>query len=259
MASRPRSRAFRTRLGADHGLRQLCRGLRRGFCLPGAGAVTIHKITAATDCGPCRQPAADRGADRRQSFAYGLSTACSTARCTVKDGRPWSEENFDTYPRSCGWTEMPKPSRAVVMPVRRLLGRRRRADDRGRGTRGPERDLRGHGQAGAPDPDQERRPPQGVIRTAAILGLAVLGAGAEAAEIIPAAPPGALSCSGCHAVRPGPDEVLPRITGRPPEEIVAAMAAFRSGERPATVMDRIAKGFTDEESRAIAIWLGRVR
>lgn len=29
---------------------------------------------------------------------------------------------------------------------------------------------------------------------------------------------------------------------------------FRTGERAATVMDRIAKGFTDEEIRAIAEW-----
>jgi len=33
------------------------------------------------------------------------------------------------------------------------------------------------------------------------------------------------------------------------------MAAFRSGQKPATVMDRIAKGFTDAETRAIADWL----
>jgi cytochrome c553 len=33
------------------------------------------------------------------------------------------------------------------------------------------------------------------------------------------------------------------------------MAAFRSGERPATLMNRIAKGFSDEESRAIGVWL----
>ncbi|MBV8336197.1 MAG: hypothetical protein JO358_12310, partial [Alphaproteobacteria bacterium] len=37
-----------------------------------------------------------------------------------------------------------------------------------------------------------------------------------------------------------------------PEEIVAAMQAFRSGERSSTVMGRIAKGFSDDEIRAIA-------
>jgi sulfide dehydrogenase cytochrome subunit len=35
------------------------------------------------------------------------------------------------------------------------------------------------------------------------------------------------------------------------------MQAFRTGARPATVMDRIAKGFTDEEIRAIAAWVGQ--
>jgi sulfide dehydrogenase cytochrome subunit len=32
------------------------------------------------------------------------------------------------------------------------------------------------------------------------------------------------------------------------------MQAFRAGQMPATVMDRIAKGFTDEEIQAIAAW-----
>lgn len=39
------------------------------------------------------------------------------------------------------------------------------------------------------------------------------------------------------------------------DEIVAAVAAYRSGARPATVMDRLAKGFTDDEIRAIAAWI----
>jgi cytochrome c553 len=33
------------------------------------------------------------------------------------------------------------------------------------------------------------------------------------------------------------------------------MAELRSGARPATVMDRIAKGFSEDETRAIAGWL----
>jgi cytochrome c553 len=32
------------------------------------------------------------------------------------------------------------------------------------------------------------------------------------------------------------------------------MQAFRSGQRAATVMDRIAKGFSDAEVEAIATW-----
>ena len=37
------------------------------------------------------------------------------------------------------------------------------------------------------------------------------------------------------------------------------MLAFRSGAQPATVMDRIAKGFSDEEIRAIAAWFAAQR
>lgn len=66
-------------------------------------------------------------------------------------------------------------------------------------------------------------------------------------------PPGALSCGGCHA--PAPEGAIPSLAGRNAGEIVADMQAFRSGARPATVMDRIAKGFSDEETRAIADWL----
>jgi cytochrome c553 len=47
---------------------------------------------------------------------------------------------------------------------------------------------------------------------------------------------------------------VPRLAGRPASEIVAAMQAFRDGGRPATVMDRIAKGFSDPETAAIAAW-----
>jgi cytochrome c553 len=63
-------------------------------------------------------------------------------------------------------------------------------------------------------------------------------------------PPGALSCSGCHGSAPPP----PVLAGRDAGEIVAALDAFRAGERPATVMDRIAKGFTHAEALAIAAW-----
>lgn len=69
-------------------------------------------------------------------------------------------------------------------------------------------------------------------------------------------PPGASSCLGCHAVAAddGPVQSLSTLTA---EQIVTAMQAFRSGARPATVMDRVAKGFSDEEIRAIAQWYAR--
>ena len=55
------------------------------------------------------------------------------------------------------------------------------------------------------------------------------------------------SCSGCHANSAKLNTAIPRIRGLPATVIVEAMRSFRSGRRPATVMDRIAKGFTDDE------------
>jgi sulfide dehydrogenase cytochrome subunit len=70
------------------------------------------------------------------------------------------------------------------------------------------------------------------------------------------APPGATSCSGCHPAKRWVDTVVPRLVGRNPAEIVAAMQGFKSGALPATVMGRIAKGFSEEEIKAIAAWYG---
>ena len=80
---------------------------------------------------------------------------------------------------------------------------------------------------------------------------------AAAAPAVP--PPGAASCTGCHAANAKVETGVPRIAGRNPAEIVAAMEAFRSGQKPASVMDRIAKGFSDAEIRAIADWFGAER
>ena len=69
-------------------------------------------------------------------------------------------------------------------------------------------------------------------------------------------PPGASSCSGCHPASAAVDTPVKRLVGRKADEIVADVKAFRSGEKAATIMDRIAKGFTDEEIKAIADWYG---
>ena len=84
----------------------------------------------------------------------------------------------------------------------------------------------------------------------AVASWLALGVPAQAAS-----PPGASSCSGCHALREASASAIPGIYGRNSGEVLAAMIAFRDGSRPATVMNRIAKGFSEEELRAIAAWL----
>ena len=70
----------------------------------------------------------------------------------------------------------------------------------------------------------------------------------------PTPPPGASSCSGCHATSKSVETLVPRLVGRSPAEIEAAMQEFRTGQKPASVMDRIAKGFSADELAAIADW-----
>ncbi|MDP1750646.1 MAG: cytochrome C [Reyranella sp.] len=86
-----------------------------------------------------------------------------------------------------------------------------------------------------------------------VLALALLSGGpAQAAD----APPGASSCTGCHAPMKVTDSVIPRIAGRKVADIVTFMREYRSGAWPSSVMGRIAKGFDDQQTEAIAAWFG---
>ncbi|HEX2654812.1 MAG TPA: cytochrome C [Xanthobacteraceae bacterium] len=80
---------------------------------------------------------------------------------------------------------------------------------------------------------------------------------ASAASLEP--PAGATACSGCHPMseKTSIKFKIPftRLAGRDPREIESAMQAFRSGQRPSTIMERIARGFSEEEIHAIAVWL----
>ena len=50
------------------------------------------------------------------------------------------------------------------------------------------------------------------------------------------------------AAPPGDEPTYPHI--------VTAMQGFKSGQLPSTVMNRLAKGFSDDEIKAIAAWYG---
>jgi|ERR1700720_1835707 sulfide dehydrogenase cytochrome subunit len=86
------------------------------------------------------------------------------------------------------------------------------------------------------------------VSVAAAMVLLTTGAGSTA-EV----PAGASSCTGCHSAASGSD-AMRALGGMPAAEISAKMVAFKSGNAPATIMDRIAKGFTENEIQAIATW-----
>jgi cytochrome c553 len=93
------------------------------------------------------------------------------------------------------------------------------------------------------------RIPSGLGFRAAAFGVLIIGA-AQAAD----APPGVLSCSGCHPAKRFVDTSVPRLAGRNAAELVTAMQAFKAGALPATIMNHIARGFSDDEIKAIADW-----
>jgi isoquinoline 1-oxidoreductase beta subunit len=75
------------------------------------GALKIHRIVAATDCGHAVNPQQIE-AQVEGSFVYGLSAALY-GECTVKDGRI-QQTNFDSYP-VMKIKDMPKVE-TIVMP-----------------------------------------------------------------------------------------------------------------------------------------------
>jgi len=70
----------------------------------------------------------------------------------------------------------------------------------------------------------------------------------------------ASNCAACHGTggRAAAGSAVPGLAGRPAGELVQAMAQFKSGGRPATVMHQIAKGYSDAEIAAMAEHFSRL-
>jgi sulfide dehydrogenase cytochrome subunit len=92
------------------------------------------------------------------------------------------------------------------------------------------------------------------MRVALVGAVVLVASGAPALAASSEPPAGASSCSGCHAAGARVDTTVPRLIGRSAADIVSQMQAFKTGQKQSTVMDRIAKGFTDPEVQAIAEW-----
>jgi cytochrome c553 len=92
-----------------------------------------------------------------------------------------------------------------------------------------------------------------MVRTIALVGALCLAPAAFGQES--SARNLASGCAICHGTdgRAVTKEVIP-LAGLPREHIAAQMRAFRDGQRPATVMHQIAKGYTDAQIDALAAW-----
>lgn len=82
---------------------------------------------------------------------------------------------------------------------------------------------------------------------AALLALPLATATAQAQ-----APLAAEGCYGCHGPGGAGAAAIPALAGRDAAELRALMMAFRANERPATIMGRVARGYTEAEIAAVA-------
>ena len=66
-------------------------------------------------------------------------------------------------------------------------------------------------------------------------------------------------CTGCHGERGvSSGSALPSIAGLDPRYLMRVMNEFKNEERPATLMDRIAKGYSFRELRSIAAYFSEL-
>ena len=94
----------------------------------------------------------------------------------------------------------------------------------------------------------------------ALIGVAgLLGAAAAQAQEISRAAIIATTCYTCHGtfgVSPG---TIPSINDISADRMVSILQGFRSGQRASTVMGRHASGYTDDEIKEVAEYLGNLQ
>jgi cytochrome c553 len=94
-----------------------------------------------------------------------------------------------------------------------------------------------------------------VLGGAAVLCWVPLGAGLAAGDPRANAEVRSLAatCAACHGTdgRAFSGPPMLRLAGKPKAEFVQQMRAFRDGTRDATVMQQIAKGYSDEQTEAL--------
>ncbi len=85
------------------------------------------------------------------------------------------------------------------------------------------------------------------------IGLFLLPLTAQAGQASPSVL--ADACAACHGTDGKSPSTIPSIQGKSADYMRQRLMAFKSGEREGTVMNRIAKGYSDAEIAAIATYL----
>ncbi len=82
------------------------------------------------------------------------------------------------------------------------------------------------------------------------IGLLILPLAAQADRASPSIL--ADSCAACHGTDGKSPSTIPSIRGKSADYMLQRLVAFKTGARQGTVMNRIAKGYSDAELAAIA-------
>ncbi len=64
----------------------------------------------------------------------------------------------------------------------------------------------------------------------------------------------AAACFGCHGTDGVSRGAIPSLAGRSERFLLLALGEYRSGASSGTVMNRIARGYSDEELALLAAW-----
>lgn len=91
-----------------------------------------------------------------------------------------------------------------------------------------------------------------MIRSARILAAALVAAAASAKAGADDVAVLAEACFGCHASEGG--DAIPAIAGRDEDTLASLLLAYRADSRQGTIMNRLAKGYTEDELRALAAY-----
>jgi cytochrome c553 len=67
----------------------------------------------------------------------------------------------------------------------------------------------------------------------------------------------AVSCNACHGPYGRSEAGIPPLAGRDADQMFAALVGFKTGQRGAFVMHHHAKGYSDEELRAMAEYFSK--
>ncbi|MFN4163921.1 MAG: c-type cytochrome [Ferrovibrio sp.] len=67
----------------------------------------------------------------------------------------------------------------------------------------------------------------------------------------------AQTCNVCHGSSSYISPTMPAIHGVPADTLYTALTEFKTDKRPYTIMGRIARGYSDEQLRALADYLAK--